>query len=76
MDWFYFIIRHTPFWAVPLGMISFQFAYVYWVREFRRIAFVFGMITAICLVAVAFYYWAGGPEHVNQELQSFFSIIF
>lgn len=76
MEWFYFVIMHTPFWAVPLGMISLQFAYLYWVKEYRKTAVCFVAAASFCFCAVVFYYWAGGPEQTTFKLESIFSIIF
>lgn len=76
MDLVYFSLRHTPFWAVPLLYIGVQFFYLYWVRDFRRVAAVFFCLAVFSSFMIAFYYIAGGPEltvkFVQQLLEKWF----
>lgn len=69
MDIFYFMIRHTPFWAVPMVMICAQFARTYWTREFRRTGASFALASFISLLFIVFYFGAGGPEKAPVKLQ-------
>jgi len=71
MDYFYFFIRHTPFWAVPLLYISLQFGYIYWVKEYRRAAFSFLLIAPVAVISLTLYYWLGGPDLIVLKTQQF-----
>lgn len=62
-----FLIRHTPFWAGPLLVISLEFAYIFWLRKKKINVRICLTITLLCLVAICYYYWAGGPEKAVRE---------
>ena len=61
-----FIIKYIPFWAVPMGFISTHFAYLYWLKDFREMAYVWAAITLFCLTLVAVYFFIGGPDQIIQ----------
>lgn len=69
MDIFYFMLRHTPFWAVPMVMICGQFARVYWSREFRKTGLAFAAGAGISLVFIIYYFAAGGPDKAPVKFQ-------
>jgi hypothetical protein len=71
MDYFYFLIRHTPFWAIPLLYICLQFGYLYWSKEYRRAAFCFLALTPFIGLSLILYYWLGGPELTVLKIQQF-----
>jgi NADPH-dependent ferric siderophore reductase len=58
----YFLVRHTPFWAVPFIIIGGEFAYLFWLKKKKRSAFICLFLAFLGLSAISFYYWAGGPE--------------
>ncbi len=58
----YFMLRHTPFWAVPLIVLGGEFAYMFWLKKKKKSATVALMIALVGLMAISFYMWAGGPE--------------
>jgi hypothetical protein len=58
----YFIIRHTPFWAIPVLILSAEFGYMFWLRKKKMTAMACLMLALIAMSSVTFYYWAGGPE--------------
>lgn len=58
----YFLLRHTPFWAVPLMVMGGEFAYLFWLKKKKRSAIASLLIAFIGLGAVSFYVWAGGPD--------------
>jgi len=62
MDVFYFILRYTPFWAVPLGLIGFEFAYVYWLKSYKKMSLANAFVCFVCILFLSYYYWAGGPD--------------
>ncbi len=66
---FLFIMRHTPFWAVPFMILGAEFAYLFWLRKKKRSAAIWGIIAFIGLVAICFYAWAGGPEKTVKYLK-------
>jgi len=73
MNTLQFLIRHTPFWAIPLIFLSVEFAYIYWLRERKRVARTFIALGVFCLACLVFYYMAGGPEKAPGRFWQFFN---
>jgi hypothetical protein len=71
-DTFLFIVKYTPFWAVPIGIIHANFAYVYWLKDYRDIAKVCGAITLFCLTSIIIYLVLGGPDQITSTLVHIF----
>ena len=46
MDVLYFILRYTPFWAVPLMLICLQYGYIYWLKSIRKVSMAFAVLGA------------------------------
>jgi hypothetical protein len=69
MDLFYFVIRHTPFWAIPFIYIGGQFGYLYWTKDYRKPALAFLCLAFLSLCTLSYYYWAGGPEKSVERIQ-------
>ncbi len=62
-----FLIRHTPFWAIPMFVVSIEFEYLNWLRKkkfYFRMCVLLGFISAGFIV---YYYWAGGPERAVRK---------
>lgn len=66
MDVVAFIIKYTPFWAIPCSMISVTYGYIYWLKSYKHIAYFFLFVGFISFIFSVFYYWAGGPEKAVQ----------
>ena len=66
MSSIYFLIRYTPFWAIPTILIGLEFSYVYWLRSRKKEVAGLMVATFISLSMIIFYYWAGGPEKSVQ----------
>jgi len=62
MNDLYFIIRHTPFWAIPIMVLAGEFGYMFWLKKKKKTATFCLMLAAISTAACAFYFWQGGPE--------------
>lgn len=62
MNEVYFLVRHTPFWAVPLVVLSAEFGYMYWLRKKKKAAILCLMLALIGTATCGFYFWQGGPE--------------
>jgi hypothetical protein len=62
MQEIYFMARHTPFWAIPIMVLSAEFAYVFWLRKKKSTVVLCMVIFSLGLFATSFYIWAGGPE--------------
>lgn len=62
MNGIYFLIRHTPFWAVPTVMVAFEFGYIYWLRKRKKVATGFFGVGCFALSFLIYYYIIGGPE--------------
>ena len=58
----YFIVRYTPFWAIPLLMISMEFAYLFWVRKKKKLIAFCMTLATLSFSSLVFYYYIGGPE--------------
>jgi hypothetical protein len=68
LQFLYFLIRHTPFWAIPVIIISAEFCYVYWLRRKKIVYQTCILMASISIFALAYYYWAGGPEKAVRKL--------
>lgn len=72
LDIFLFILKYIPFWAVPMGLMSANFAYLYWLKDFREIAYGWGVVTLFCLTSTAVYFVIGGPDQIVQTFTHVF----
>ena len=70
MEAIFFILRYIPFWAVPLLLISGEFAYIYWLKSIRRTSKVFMVIGGVAGIFILYYYIAGGPEKSVQLFEN------
>ena len=68
MDILIFILKYTPFWAIPLMMISLEFGYVYWLKSYRDIAKSFLTVAVICIILIIYYIYVGGPQGVVDNV--------
>ena len=68
MNHIYFLVRYIPFWAVPLLIISGEFAYVSWLRGLKRSFFFFMSLVLFCSALLLYYYWSGGPRGAVENL--------
>jgi hypothetical protein len=67
MSEIYFLIKHTPFWAIPLLVLALEFGYIFWLRKKKtnvKICLIFAFIS---LVALGWYYYAGGPDKAVRK---------
>ena len=71
----YFIIKYTPFWAVPVIMISGEFALNYWFRGLLKPFLTFVLLIGISVLSIVFYYWAGGPVLAVEVFKEFVNIL-
>lgn len=69
MDMLHFILRYTPFWAVPLIMICGEFGYIYWLKSIKGVAKAFFTVAMISSFFLVYYIWAGGPDKVVEATQ-------
>ncbi len=62
MSEIYLMVRYTPFWSIPIMLISLEFSYIFWVRKKQKA--VVGFLTAafITFLFTGAYYIIGGPE--------------
>ncbi|MBY0515724.1 MAG: hypothetical protein K2P81_02365 [Bacteriovoracaceae bacterium] len=58
----YFMIRHTPFWAIPILLLSGEFAYLFWLRKKKTNVKICILFMLISITALSWYYYAGGPD--------------
>lgn len=66
-----FLLRHTPFWSVPTFVIAGQFSYIYWLKGYRKIAAILGLLVLISFIVTLFYIWAGGPDNAPHVFLKF-----
>ncbi|MBL7665775.1 MAG: hypothetical protein JNM93_11630 [Bacteriovoracaceae bacterium] len=64
----YFIVRYTPFWSIPILVITTEYAYIFWLRNKKIPARILISLSIICTLFTAFYYWAGGPERSVRKV--------
>ena len=62
MDWIYFTIRYTPFWAVPIIFIAAEFGYLFWLKSYKKSAIAFFGVAGVAFLAIIYYVIAGGPD--------------
>jgi len=68
---FFFFLKHTPFWAIPIILISLEFAYFFWLKKQKTVV-AFSLVLALfCSVFLGFYVWAGGPEKAVKKVKFF-----
>jgi hypothetical protein len=73
MEGIIFLIRHTPFWAIPAFIISAEAFYWFWSRDRKKFSSFFFGVMGVALAGLTFYYWAGGPE---KSVKSFINFIY
>lgn len=66
MDKVYFLIRYTPFWAVPMFLLAGEFAYVAWIRKKKKWLTFCLFLLLFSVLSLLYYFWAGGPERSVQ----------
>ena len=47
-------------------LISLHFAYLYWLKDYREMAYVWGGISLFCLTFLVAYFFIGGPDQIIQ----------
>jgi hypothetical protein len=63
----YFLIRHAPFWGIPVLIVAAEFAYLFWLRKKKtnvKICIIFMLLASI---ALGWYYYAGGPDKAVRK---------
>ncbi len=68
LDVVLFIVKYIPFWAVPIGLMSIHFAYLYWLKGYREVSYIWGGIVLFCLTSVVFYLILGGPDQITSTI--------
>jgi len=71
MDIVFFIVKYIPFWSVPALIIAGYFSYLYWVKDIREIALVFGVAAFLSFASLSYWIFAGGPNGSVQFIQEF-----
>ena len=66
-----FLLKHTPFWTVPVMLICGQFAYLYWLKEVRHISYMLASVIFLCMLITLFYIVAGGPDKAPEAFMRF-----
>lgn len=72
MDLILFVLKYTPFWAIPFALICGQFAYIYWLKSIRTISYLLVISAGFCFLMTVFYYWVGGPEKIGPFILDIF----
>jgi hypothetical protein len=63
----YFLIKHTPFWAIPLMLVSMEFAYLFWLRKKKTNVKICIFFILFSIIALGWYYYAGGPDKAVRK---------
>ncbi len=72
MTEFYFLIRHTPFWAIPMLILAAEFGYMFWLKKKLANVRLCAGIGVFAMSALVWYYAAGGPDKAVRKLMLFF----
>ncbi len=70
MDEIYFLIRYTPFWSIPVFIISAEFTYLLWLRKKKKWVLMFSIFAILSFICTVFYYINGGPEKSVQKMMN------
>jgi hypothetical protein len=67
-----FLIRHAPFWGVPILILSLEFGYIFWKRKKRKsfkVAIILGVFSVLFL---SWYVYWGSPEKAVKQFLYFY----
>jgi len=67
MSELYFLIKHAPFWGIPLLVLALEFGYIFWLRKKKTNVKICMTFAFIALVFLSWYYYAGGPEKAVRK---------
>ena len=67
LDILILILKYIPFWAVPMGMMSANFGYNYWLKDFKEMSYGWFTIAFFCLTSTVIYFAIGGPDQIIQN---------
>tara|TARA_B100000886_G_C20330078_1_gene451993 strand:+ start:152 stop:373 length:222 start_codon:yes stop_codon:yes gene_type:complete len=70
MQYILLTIRYIPFWAIPLIFICGQFIYIFWLKNMRGVAYMFGGIIFFCIISLSYYVLLGGAEKAVHHAQN------
>ncbi|MDD0852639.1 hypothetical protein HBN50_06000 [Halobacteriovorax sp. GB3] len=70
-DLIYFIVKYIPFWATPIMLMALSFAYVYWIKDIRSIAFYLVITSFLCFLINLYWLVTGGPSGSVRFIQEF-----
>jgi hypothetical protein len=68
MTEFYCLVRHTPFWAIPVLILSIEFGYIFWLKKKGAKVRMCVGLGLLSMTALVWYYTAGGPEKAVRKL--------
>jgi hypothetical protein len=71
MSELYFLIRHTPFWAIPLLFVAAEFGYIFWLRKKKTNVKICILFMLLSTVFLGWYYYAGGPDKAVRKFMKF-----
>lgn len=71
MSELYFLIRHTPFWAIPLLIVAAEFGYIFWLRKKKTNVKICILFMLLSTVFLGWYYYAGGPDKAVRKFMKF-----
>lgn len=61
-DALFFLVKYIPFWAIPIGVLCVPFGYVYWIKDVRKISFLFVALGSLCGIFTLYWILTGGPN--------------
>jgi len=64
---FYFFMRHTPFWGIPMLLIAGEFAYIFWLRKKKSGFKICLFMVLFSSAALGWYFYAGGPDKAVRK---------
>ena len=67
MSEIYFLIRHAPFWAIPVLIVAGEFGYLFWLRKKKTNLTICIIFMLLATLALSWYYYAGGPDKAVRK---------
>jgi hypothetical protein len=75
MGFLVFMVRYTPFWAVPVFILCISFFFIYWAKDIKRVSYFLIVVGFIQLLFLGFWMWVGGPVASVRWLHGFMDTV-
>jgi hypothetical protein len=69
MHFIFILIHYLPFWAVPILLLSIEFALIYHLKGLRFPMLLCSLMGTVCFVLLVIYFMSGSPDEATRLLQ-------